>query len=325
MRSPSPRTTWFVIPCFNEGGLGDYCIKKTFPMFENELKSLIDSGKCSDNSRICYIDDGSRDDTWDSIREFSDSSPYVVGLKLSRNYGHQYALLAGLMEARGNCDLAISMDCDGQDSLSAISEMIDAFNQGYDIVYGVRSSRAADTFFKRTTAEAFYKLMNVLGAEIVFNHADYRMMSLRALDGLAEFRESNLFIRGLVPMIGYPSTTIEYERAPRLAGETHYSMRKMVRLAFDGITSLSVRPIRLITSFGLIVAFVGVMVALWALVSLAFGQTIAGWTSSICLMCILGGAQLVALGVIGEYVGKIYIEVKGRPRWIVAEKTGKYS
>lgn len=317
----SPPILWFVIPCYNEGSAGDYCIRKTAPAFIAEMVSLISSGSCSSDSRICYVDDGSSDDTWDVIKQLSVEDPLIVGVRLSRNQGHQNALLAGLMEARRHCDIAISMDCDGQDDPRAIKEMVDAYYGGFDVAYGVRSSRATDSPFKRLTAEGFYKLMNAMGAEVVFNHADYRMLSKRALDGLSEFGESNLFLRGLIPMIGYPSTTIEYERAERSAGKSHYPLSKMLALALNGITSLSTKPIRIVSGLGISFSLIGLFGIGWAIVSMLLGYAVAGWASTICIICLIGGLQFLCLGVIGEYIGKVYLEVKHRPRYIIAEKT----
>lgn len=312
-----------MIPCYNEGSAGDDCIRKTAPVFLKTLAGLVESGKCSESSRICFVDDGSKDDTWSIIQELSISNPHVTGIRLSRNFGHQGALLAGLMEARGKCDLTISMDCDGQDDPAVAEQMVDAFEQGYDVAYGVRSSRETDTWFKRVTAESFYKLMSSMGVETVFNHADYRMLSNRALDSLAEFREVNLFLRGMVPLVGYPSTTIEYARAERTAGESHYPLRKMISLALNGITSLSIKPIRIISAIGIAFSLLGVVGLCWGIVSVILGHAVAGWASTISVICVLGGLQLLSLGVIGEYVGKIYLETKRRPRFIVSERTSR--
>ena len=317
----TPPTVWFVIPCYNEGAEGGYCLRETAPAFIEEMSKLIHACKGSTNSRICYVDDGSADDTWDVIKELAESNPLICGIRLSRNRGHQNALLAGLMEAKDKCDLAISMDCDGQDDPKAVEQMVDAFLGGYDVAYGVRSSRETDTAFKRITAEAFYKLLNAMGADVVFNHADYRMLSARALDGLAQFGEVNLFLRGMVPLIGYPSTSVEYERAERSAGESHYPLRKMIALAIDGITSLSVKPIRIISGLGIAFSILGLAGVCWALGTVVLGHAIAGWASTICIISLIGGIQLLCLGVIGEYIGKIYLEVKDRPRYLVSETT----
>lgn len=248
---------------------------------------------------------------------------HYLGISLSHNQGHQNALLAGLMEARGQCDVTISIDCDGQDDIHAIKDMIDAYKAGFDVVYGVRSQRKTDTAFKRVTAEGFYRVLEKLGADVIFNHADYRLMSTRALDGLSQFPESNLYLRGIVPLVGYPAAKIEYERKEREAGKTHYSLRKMISLALNGITSLSIRPLRIITAIGIAFSILSLVAIIWALSSAALGQVVAGWTSTMCAVGLIGGLQLLCLGVIGEYIGKIYLEVKKRPRFIVAERTGQ--
>lgn len=318
----TPLRIWLVVPCYNEGRLGGECLTTTAPIFSQKLSALVRENKCSEQSRICYIDDGSTDDTWEIICELARHDNRIVGIRLSRNRGHQNALLAGLMEARDKCDAAISIDCDGQDDINAIDSMIDAYRDGCDIVYGVRSDRASDTFFKRFTAEAFYGFMKLMGAETVFNHADYRMMSSRALNGLAQFNEVNIFLRGIVPLIGYPSKIVEYSRAERVAGKTHYPLKKMLSLAIDGITSLSVKPIRLISAAGICFSFIGFIGVCWAIVSSLMGHAVAGWTSIVCAVCLLGGLQLLSLGIIGEYVGKIYLETKERPRYIISEVVG---
>lgn len=291
------------------------------PRFREKLDRLIASGQVAPESRVCFVDDGSTDGTWPLIRSFAAADPHVEGIALSRNRGHQNALFAGLMEARGFCDVAVSMDCDGQDDIDAIDAMLDEHRAGFDVVYGTRSDRDSDSRFKRGTAHAFYKLMRAMGVEVVYDHADYRLMSARALDGLARFDEVNLFLRGMVPLVGYPSTTVEYHRAPREAGESHYPLKKMLGLAVDGVTSLSVKPIRIVSTVGVALSVLGFIGVLWALVTMLTGNAVAGWASTICIVCFLGGIQLLSLGVIGEYVGKIYLEVKGRPRWIVSDRT----
>lgn len=308
---------WIVIPCYNEEAV----LPLTAPVFLGQLKSLIDVGKIDDGSRVCFVNDGSSDDTWNLIENLSHQDPHFIGISLSRNRGHQNALFCGLMEARGNCDAAVSIDCDGQDDVTAIERMVDAYAQGYEVVYGVRSNRDSDTAFKRFTAESFYRLMSALGAETVFNHADYRLLGSAALDGLSEFHEVNLFLRGLVPLVGYPSTTVEYVRAERVAGESHYPLRKMLALAFDGITSLSTKPIQIISGVGIFFSLLGAISIIWAIVTQLTGGAVAGWASIVCFICFIGGLQLTALGIIGTYVGKIYLETKARPRYIVAHRT----
>lgn len=308
---------WIISPCYNE----EEVLPLSTPLLLQELNLLIESGAISNKSKLCLVNDGSSDRTWQFICNLAKKSAQCEGISLSRNRGHQNALLAGLMEARRFCDIAISIDCDGQDDISAMSKMIKAYKQGADIVYGVRSNRNSDTFFKKFTAESFYKLLNKMGAEVIFNHADYRLMSKKALNGLSEFREVNLFLRGLVPLIGYESTTVEYSRAERIAGSSHYPLRKMLALAFDGITSLSIKPIRFISGIGVLFSLLGFIGAIWAIISALAGLTITGWASTVCIICLIGGIQLIALGVIGEYIGKIYLETKQRPRYIVDQTT----
>ncbi|MBQ6757761.1 MAG: glycosyltransferase family 2 protein, partial [Selenomonadaceae bacterium] len=273
----------------------------------------------SKQSRIVFVNDGSKDSTWKIIRELHAADKIFSGINLSRNRGHQNALLAGLMTVKGGADMVISMDADLQDDINAIDEMIDKFNDGFDIVYGVRSKRTTDTFFKRFTAESFYKLVKFLGGDIINNHADYRLMSKRALDGLAEFGEVNLFLRGLVPMIGYPSAVVYYERAERFAGESKYPLKKMLFFALQGITSLTVKPIRLIMILGFAMSSVSLLVILWTLYEYFFGSVVRGWTSMLASLWFIGGLILLSIGVVGEYVGKIYLETKKRPRFIVSE------
>lgn len=313
---------WLVIPCYNEAGEGNRCLELMAPLFVEKLESLVENHRVSESSKICFVDDGSSDDTWTTIERLSEVYPWVVGLRLSRNRGHQNALLAGLMEARVWCDVSVSMDCDGQDDMNAIDAMLRDYERGYDVVYGVRSSRAKDTAFKRTTAEGFYRLMRALGADVVFNHADYRLMSKRALDGLAEFDEVNLFLRGIVPLVGYPSSVVMYERSERASGKTHYPLRKMIALAIDGITSLSVKPIRLVAALGIVMSLLGVSGVVWAVATAIAGHSVAGWASTMSAIGLVGGIQLFCLGVIGEYVGKIYLEVKRRPRYIISQRAG---
>ncbi|ETP72622.1 glycosyl transferase [Lachnospiraceae bacterium JC7] len=307
---------WMIIPCYNEQNV----LPVTCEMFLGKINDLAAKGVISDDSRILFVNDGSSDDTWSIIRELTLRDTHFKGLSLSRNYGHQNALFAGLMEAKDSCDITISLDCDGQDDIDAIDRMISSYKEGYEVVYGVRSKRDKDGFIKRTTAEAFYRLMKILGAEIVFNHADYRLISSRALDEFSKFGEVNLFLRGLVPMVGFRSTTVLYERKARIAGESHYPLRKMLSLAFDGITSLSVRPIRLVSVLGFIISFISFLGVVWAIIQAFRGQTVSGWASMTCIICFVSGCQMLCLGIIGEYVGKIYLETKKRPRFIVDER-----
>lgn len=308
---------WIVIPCYNE----QQVLPITAPLFRRKLAALADAGKISGKSRILFVNDGSKDDTWKIISSLAAQDEHFIGISQSRNRGHQNAVLAGLMEAKDVCDITISIDCDGQDDINAMDEMVDAYLGGCEVVYGVRRRRDTDTFFKRTTAEGFYHLMNWMGADIVFNHADYRLISARVLQQFADFREVNIFLRGMVPLVGFSSTSVYYDRAERLAGESHYPLKKMLMLAFDGITSLSVKPIRMIAAFGALVSFLSFIGVIWALVMAALGHVVAGWASTVCIVCFMGGIQLLCLGVIGEYIGKIYMETKARPRYIISERT----
>jgi len=273
---------------------------------------------------VLFVNDGSKDRTWEIICELAARDPHYAGICQSRNRGHQNAVLAGLMEAKSRCDITISIDCDGQDDINAMDAMVDAYRDGCDVVYGVRSKRETDTFFKRFTAESFYKILNAMGAEVVFNHADYRLMSARVLEEFARFREVNLFLRGMVPLVGFKSTCVTYERHERIAGESHYPLSKMLALAFDGITSLSIKPIRFITGFGVFVALVSFIGVLWAVIEAALGLTVSGWASMTSIICFVSGVQLICLGVIGEYIGKIYLESKHRPRYIISDSTPNF-
>ncbi len=307
-----------VVPCYNEEAV----LPITCSLFKDKVDELVAAGKVAADSSVLFVDDGSKDSTWSIIEGLSASDARYEGLKLSRNRGHQNALLAGLMEARRAYDVTISIDCDGQDDVDAMNAMIDAFlNDGCEIVYGVRSKRETDTFFKRTTAEGFYRILQAMGVDVVFNHADYRLMSKRALDAFSEFEEVNLFLRGMVPLVGFKSTSVYYERHERIAGESHYPLSKMLGLAFDGVTSLSVKPIRLITTLGLVICVLSFIAVIWAIVVKAMGCSVSGWSSLLSVVCLLGGIQLMALGVIGEYVGRIYLESKRRPRFIVDKIT----
>ena len=308
---------YIIIPCYNE----EEVLPITSSMFLEKLNSLIESGKIHDDSRILFVNDGSRDKTWEIITALSAKDTHFQGIAQSRNRGHQNAVLAGLMEAKDRCDITISIDCDGQDDLNAMDQMIDAYADGCDIVYGVRASRDSDSFFKRFTAESYYKFLNRMGAEVVYNHADYRLMSARVLQEFSKFREVNLFLRGMVPLVGFKSTSVYYDRHERMAGKSHYPLRKMLKLAFDGITSLSVRPIRLITVTGLVISVLSIIGIIWALITAFTGHAVAGWASTACIVCFIGGMQALFLGVIGEYIGKIYLEVKARPRYIISDRT----
>ena len=308
---------WIVVPCYNE----EQVLPITAPLFIRKLNQLSDDGKISANSRVLFVNDGSKDRTWEIIRELADENRECLGICQSRNRGHQNAVLAGLMEAKDRCDITISIDCDGQDDLNAMDEMVDKYLAGAEIVYGVRSQRKTDTWFKRTTAQGFYRLMNLMGAEVVYNHADYRLISAKVLQHFAEYGEVNIFLRGMVPLVGFPSDTVLYERNARLAGESHYPLRKMIALAFNGITSLSVKPITMIASFGVGFSIIGLILMIWAIVQACLGNTVAGWTSTICIICLLGGIQLISLGVLGQYIGKTYLETKHRPRYIISART----
>lgn len=308
---------YIVIPCYNEQEV----LPITAPMFLNKVKSLAAAGKISEDSRVLFVNDGSRDDTWNIIKKLAAEDEHYIGICQSRNRGHQNAVLAGLMEAKDVCDITISIDCDGQDDINAMDEMVDAYHDGCDVVYGVRSSRETDTFFKRFTAQGFYKFLAMMGAEVVYNHADYRLISARVLKEFANFKEVNLFLRGLVPLVGFKSTSVTYSRAERIAGESHYPLKKMIALAVDGITSLSVKPLQMIMGFGLFVAFVSFIGCLWALITALCGHSVSGWASMTCIICFVSGVQLICLGIIGEYIGKIYLETKQRPRYIISERT----
>lgn len=306
---------YLVIPCYNE----EEVLPETARRLKEKISFLIEKGKIDKGSRILFVNDGSRDKTWDIISALHEENCLYSGINLSRNRGHQNALLAGLMTAKEHADMVISMDADLQDDINAVDEMVDKYLSGIDIVYGVRSSRAKDTFFKKATAEGFYKLMNSMGANTVFNHADYRLMSKRALDGLAEFQEVNLFLRGIVPMIGYSWDVVYYERGERFAGESKYPLGKMISFAIEGITSLSTKPIRLITGLGFFIFLVSIGILIYSLVRHFMGATIVGWTTLMVSVWAIGGLILLSLGVVGEYIGKIYLETKARPRYIIEQ------
>ena len=302
-----------VIPCYNE----EEVLPETSKRLVEKMGSLMKKGYITEDSRVLLVNDGSRDRTWEIICELHKQNPMFEGVKLSRNRGHQNALLAGLMTARNRCDISISMDADLQDDMDAMDRFIEKYNEGCEIVYGVRNKRETDTFFKRETALMFYRLMKGLGVDITYNHADYRLMSNRALNGLFEFKEVNLFLRGLAPLVGYQSDVVYYDRSERFAGESKYPLKKMLAFAIDGITSFSVKPLRLITTVGMTIFVVSLFMLLYALISWITGHTVTGWTSTLASIWMIGGIQLLSLGVIGEYVGKIYNETKARPRFII--------
>ncbi len=306
---------FLVIPCYNE----EEVLPETARRLKGKMTALMEKNKISSDSAVVFVNDGSKDKTWDLIAGFHRDDRLFRGISLSRNRGHQNALIAGLMTVREECDAAVTLDADLQDDIDAIDLMVDRFTEGYDIVYGVRSDRRKDSFFKRTTAQGFYKTMRMLGVETVYNHADFRLMSKRALEALSEYREVNLFLRGIVPLIGFPSTTVAYERGERLAGKTKYPLRKMLSFAAEGITSMSVKPIRLIASLGFFIFLISIGFLIWSLIRHFTGQTVSGWASLSVSIWALGGLQLLALGVIGEYIGKIYLETKARPRYLVSE------
>ena len=314
------KTLYIVVPCYKEQEV----LPETSKRLKEKLNALIAAGKVSDKSRIMFVNDGSSDNTWPMIAELHEKEPEVFsGVNLSRNRGHQNAVLAGMLTAVNYADMIITMDADLQDDINAVDGMVDAYHNGYEVVYGVRSKRDTDTFFKRFTAEGFYKVMKALGVDIVFNHADYRLMSRRAVEGLAQFTEVNLFLRGIVPQIGYKWTTVTYERAERFAGESKYPLKKMLAFAADGITSFSVKPIRMVFSIGVVIFMVSLVMLLYALISKILGYAHAGWTSLMGSIWLIGGIQLLSLGVVGEYIGKIYNETKRRPRFIIERVLNK--
>lgn len=310
---------YIIIPCYNE----EKVLPITSGMFLDKIRELVDAQKISDDSRILFVNDGSKDRTWEIICELAQQDKHYQGICQSRNRGHQNAVLAGLMEAKDVCDITISIDCDGQDDINAMNDMVDAYADGCEIVYGVRSKRDTDTFFKRFTAEGFYKLMNWMGAEVVFNHADYRLVSSRVLQEFANFKEVNIFLRGMIPLVGFKSTSVYYERHERIAGESHYPLKKMLSLAFDGITSLSVKPLHMITGMGCGIALLSFCAVIWSIIVQVTGTQLAGWASMTSIICFIGGVQLICIGVLGEYIGKIYMEVKHRPRYIISDRTQK--
>ena len=321
---------YLIVPCYNE----ELVLPKTYQVLCAKIQSMIAHNLIAPTSAIVFVDDGSKDQTWKVLNTLLHNcpppetdfvahchSPRTIALKLSTNKGHQNALLAGLEYASTRCDCAISIDCDLQDDIDVLESFIQKFLDGSEVVYGVRKKRQSDSGFKKYTALGFYKLMNLMGVKLIYNHADYRLISSRVLKEFANFKEVNLFLRGMIPLVGFKSTIVYYERHERIAGESHYPLSKMFHLAFDGITSLSVKPIQMITVFGFIVSFISFLGIIWAILSSFFGLTVSGWTSLVCVICFIGGIQLLSLGVIGEYIGKIYMEVKHRPRYIISERT----
>ncbi|WP_057745915.1 glycosyltransferase family 2 protein [Liquorilactobacillus capillatus] len=306
-----------VIPCFNEQEV----LPVTAPQFLDKILALSEKKMIALESKILFVDDGSTDGTWQLIKQLANENEHFSGIRQSRNRGHQNAVLAGLMESIGKFDITISIDCDGQDDINAMDEMVAEYAAGNEVVYGVRSSRETDTFFKRFTAESYYKLLNMMGAEVVYNHADYRLISERVLRELARFKEVNLFLRGMIPLVGFKSTSVYYKRHERLAGKSHYPLSKMLGLAFNGITSLSIKPIRIITTIGSSVSLLSFIILIWVVVRFLMGETVSGWASTCALLTFIGGVQLICLGIIGEYIGKIYLETKARPRYIISERT----
>ena len=306
---------YLAIPCYNE----EEVLRDSAGKLLNKYNSLMEQGKITADSKIVFIDDGSKDRTWEIIKELHEKNPVYQGIKLSRNRGHQNALLCGLITLKDKADVEISIDADLQDDINAFDAMLEKFEEGCDVVYGVRSKRETDTFFKRFTAEAFYKILNKLGAKVIFNHADFRLMSKRALEAFSQYKETNIFLRGMVPLVGYKSDVVTYERFERLAGESKYPLKKMLALAWEGITSLSIQPIRMITWLGGIIFVISFIMIIYSLISLIAGTAVSGWASTLCSIWALGGLQLLAIGIIGEYIGKIYLETKRRPRFIVEE------
>ena len=306
-----------VIPCYNEQEV----LPITAPMFLEKINSLIDQKIISSDSKVMFVNDGSKDNTWDIIQDLAKSNDKYIGITQSRNRGHQSSVLAGLMEAKDMCDITISIDCDGQDDINAMDEMVKEYLNGYDVVYGVRNDRETDTAFKKNTAQAFYKILNFLGAEVVYNHADYRLLSSRFLNEFANFEEVNIFLRGMVPLVGFKNTSVYYKREERIAGESKYPLSKMLGLAVDGITSLSIKPIRIITSIGVIVSLISFILMIWAVIQYFKGDVISGWSSTVVILTFLGGIQILSIGLVGEYIGKIYMESKNRPRYIISERT----
>ena len=310
---------YIVISCYNE----EKVLPITHKMFLDELNELIKKEKISADSKIVFVDDGSRDETWKIICDLSEQHGSIEGIQQSRNRGHQNAVLMGMLDSRDKCDICITIDCDGQDDITAIEQMVDKYHEGYEVVYGVRDNRDTDTLFKKYTAQGFYTLLKKMGVDVVYNHADYRLMSKSALDGLSQFKEVNLFLRGLIPLVGFKNTSVYYKRNERLAGESHYPLKKMLALAIDGITSLSTTPLSIITFLGLLISFLSFCFIILVCIGYFSGNTMSGWASLVSVICLLCGFQLISIGIIGEYIGKIYMEVKGRPRYIISNRTDK--
>lgn len=311
---------YIVIPCFNE----EKVLPITCEIFLNKINQLISEKLISEKSKILFVNDGSSDKTWEIIKNLSKKDERYAGISQSKNRGHQSSVLAGMMEVIDKCDICITIDCDGQDDINAMDEMIKAYNKGYDVVYGVRNNRDTDSFFKKNTAELYYKILNLLGGNIVYNHADYRLLSQRVLKEFSNYKEVNIFLRGMIPLVGFKSTEVYYKRFERKAGESHYPLKKMLALAFEGITSLSIKPIRIISSLGFLIAIFSFIGIIWGIKDYFLGKTVPGWASMTVILCFLGGIQLISLGIIGEYVGKTYLESKKRPRYIIQERTDNF-
>ena len=307
---------YVVVPCYNE----EEVLEQTTKVLTKKMKEMIEKKIISEKSKIMYVNDGSKDKTWQLIEEYNKKNPFICGLKLSRNRGHQNALLAGLMTAKKYADMVVSMDADLQDDIDVLDDFVDAYNDGNEIVYGVRSSRKKDTFFKRNTAQLYYKIMKKMGVDIVYNHADYRLMSKRALEELENYQEVNLFLRGIVPLIGFKTTTVEYERKERYAGVSKYPLKKMLNFAMEGILSFSVTPLRMITITGLLIAFISFLFLIYVVIGHFLNGNVAGWTTIVTLVSFFGGFQIFCIGIIGEYLGKIYMETKKRPRYIIEQE-----
>ncbi len=307
---------YVVVPCYNE----EEVLEQTTKVLTKKIKEMIEKKIISEKSKIMYVNDGSKDKTWQLIEEYNKKNSFICGLKLSRNRGHQNALLAGLMTAKKYADMVVSMDADLQDDIEVLDDFIRAYNDGNEIVYGVRSSRKKDTFFKRNTAQLYYKIMKKMGVDIVYNHADYRLMSKRALDELENYQEVNLFLRGIVPLIGFKTTTVEYERKERYAGVSKYPLKKMLSFAMEGILSFSVTPLKMITMIGFLIALISFLFLIYVIIGHFLNGNVAGWTTIVTLVCFFGGFQIFCIGIIGEYLGKIYMETKKRPRYIIEQE-----
>ena len=316
-KTDKKKTLFLIAPCYNE----EEVLPKTYSLFVDKINQLIKENKISKNSKVVFVNDGSKDNTWNIIQNLAKNNKCIEGLCLSRNRGHQNALLAGMLETKDLCDVVITLDCDGQHDINAVDEMLAQYENGYDVVYGIRNNRTGDSSFKKLCSELYYKLLNALGGEIIVNHADYRLVSSKVLNEFKNFKEVNVFLRGLFPLVGYKYTTVHYDQLDRQAGHSHYSLNKMFTLAIDGITSLSIKPIRIITGFGLLVALLSFIGVIYSLITYITGKAVQGWASMTCIICFVSGIQLISLGIIGEYVGKTYMETKQRPRYIISEKT----